>query len=186
MSRRDDIVAAARDLLEAEGEDALTMRAIADRVGMRAPSLYKHITGKEELEVALVALGLAEQAELFETAVATAPDPVAAIAADYRAWAARHPHLYRLMNDRPLPRERLPEGLETRVLAPVLTALGGDRTRARAMWAFAHGMVSLELAGRFPEDADPAAAWAVGLAGITTVDTVEMDSTATHEDGHRP
>jgi AcrR family transcriptional regulator len=186
MSRRDDIVAAARDLLEADGEDALTMRAIADRLGIRAPSLYKHITDKAELEVALVAQGLAEQAELFEAALATAPDPVAAIAADYRSWAARHPHLYRLMHDRPLPRERLPEGLEMRAIAPVVTAVGGDRTRARAVWAFAHGMVSLELAGRFPDDADLAAAWAVGLAGITAVDTVGMDRTAAHEEGHRP
>lgn len=184
MSRRDEIVAAARGLLESEGEGSVTMRAIAQRLGIRAPSLYKHISDKEELEVALVAQGLAEQADLFEAAVDDAPDPVAAIAADYRAWAGEHPDLYRLMNDRPLPRERLPEGLEMRAIAPLLTALGGDRTRARAVWAFAHGMVALELAGRFPEDADLAAAWAVGLAGITTVDSIEMTDDVTNEEGH--
>lgn len=186
MSRRDDIVAAGRDLLETHGEDSLTMRAVADRLGIRAPSLYKHLADKAELEVALVAQGLTEQAELFEAAAASEPDPVAAIAADYRAWATRHPHLYRLMHDRPLPRERLPEGLEMRAIAPLLTALGGDRTRARAAWAFAHGMVALELAGRFPDDADLAAAWAVGLAGITTADTAEAIRPPTTLEGHLP
>ena len=35
-----DIVAAGRELLEAGGLDAVTMQAIAERVGIRAPSLY--------------------------------------------------------------------------------------------------------------------------------------------------
>ena len=63
------------------------------------------------------------------------------------------------MTERPLPREDLPAGLEDRAAAPLIAAVGGDRNRARATWAFAHGMVQLELAGRFPPDADLAAAW---------------------------
>jgi hypothetical protein len=53
------------------------------------------------------------------------------------------------MTDRPLARERLPAGLEASAAAPLLVALG-DRDRARATWAAAHGLASLELAGRFP------------------------------------
>jgi hypothetical protein len=56
------------------------------------------------------------------------------------------------MNDRPLPRHRLPAGLEPPAAEPVLAALG-DQHRARAAWAAAHGLASLELAGRFPADA---------------------------------
>ena len=63
------------------------------------------------------------------------------------------------MTERPLPREDLPAGLEDRAAAPLVAAVGGDRDRARATWAFAHGMVQLELAGRFPHDADLDAAW---------------------------
>ncbi len=165
--RRAEIVAAAREILEAEGPSALTMRAIAERIGIRAPSLYKHFPDKAALEVALVAVGLAETAEIFDEAIRNAGDPVGALARAYRAWALGHPHLYRLMNDQPLPRERLPEGLEARAAQPLIGATGGDLAMARATWGLAHGLTSLELASRFPAGADVDAAWAAGTAAIT-------------------
>ena len=143
------------------------MRAIAAELGIRAPSLYKHVANKRELEIAVVTAALQEQAEAFEEVVATSADPVPGIAAAYRSWALEHPHLYALMNDQPLPRDDLPEGLEERAVLPLLEALGGDRDRARAAWAFAHGMVTLELADRFPQHADLEAAWDLGLGSIT-------------------
>lgn len=166
MGRREEIVSAARSILEADGPDGLTMRAIAEKLGIRAPSLYKHISDKSELEVAIVADGLAEQAEVFEKAVRENGDPVTNIAGAYRSFAIAHPHLYRLMTDRPLQRTQLPDGTEARAAAPLVDAVGGDTDRARATWAFAHGMVSLEIADRFPPDADLDAAWAAGLSGL--------------------
>lgn len=166
MSRRDEIVAAARSILEAEGPDGLTMRAIAARLGIRAPSLYKHISDKSELEVAIIADTLAEQAEVFEKATVDSDDPLTDIARAYRSFALAHPHLYRLVTDRPLPREELPAGLEDRAAAPLIEAVDGDPDRARAAWSFAHGMVSLEIADRFPPDADLDAAWTAGLRGL--------------------
>jgi len=88
-----------------------------------------------------------------------------ALARAYRAYALAHPRLYRLTMDRPLPRERLPEGLEARAAGPVVAALG-EPNRARAAYAFAHGMVSLELAGRFPPGADLDAAWEAAAAAF--------------------
>ena len=149
------------------------MRAIATELGIRAPSLYKHIADKHELEVALIIDGLTEQAEVFETVADGADDPIAAIAFVYRSWALAHPHRYRLMTDRPLPRSELPEGLEARAAAPLLAAVDGDPNRARATWAFAHGMVTLELADRFPPGADLDAAWTTGLNGIANTHQTE-------------
>jgi AcrR family transcriptional regulator len=160
--RAREIVAAARAILEEGGPEALSMRAIAERLGIRAPSLYKHVPDKETLEVALVADALTEVAETFEAAAA-ADDPVSAVAAAYREWALAHPHLYRLMMDRPLPRDRLPAGLEDRSGSVVVTATGGDVDAARAAFAFAHGMVTLELNDRFPPGADLDAAWKRGI-----------------------
>jgi AcrR family transcriptional regulator len=169
--RRTAIFAVARHLLETQGSEGLTMRAIAAEMGIRAPSLYKHITGKREVEIALIALGLEEAGTVLSTALSRDGEPLMLIAAAYRAWALAHTHLYRLMNDHPLPRHELPVGLEDRAAAPLLAALGGDVDKARAAWAFAHGMVTLEMVDRFPPNADLSAAWAAGLQGIAHMNT---------------
>ena len=44
-ARAESIVAAALDILESEGREGLTMRHLAEAVGIRAPSLYKHFPG---------------------------------------------------------------------------------------------------------------------------------------------
>ena len=135
-ARAGRIVSEARALLGAEGPGGLTMRRLAELLGMQAPSIYKHFPDKAALEAAVIASALEEQAALFEAALAGAPaEPLAALARAYRAHALAHPHLYRLVN-------------------------------ARAAWAFAHGMVMLELDGRFPDGADLDAAWRVALTAF--------------------
>jgi AcrR family transcriptional regulator len=166
--RAREIVGVARELLESDGPGGLSMRRIAGRLGIRAPSIYKHVPDKQALEAAIVSAGFEEAAERFEAAVRDAPDPLAAVGAAYRAFARDHPHLYGLMFNGPLPRERLVPGVEARAAAPVIEAVGGDEHTARAAFAFAHGMVVLELAGRFPSDADLDAAWARGLDALST------------------
>jgi AcrR family transcriptional regulator len=176
MERKTVIFAVARRILESQGSEGLTMRAIAAEMGIRAPSLYKHIAGKREVEVALIAQGLDEAGTVLSSAVSRDGEPLMLIAAAYRAWALAHPHLYRLMNDQPLPRQELPVGLEDRAAAPLLAAVGDDVDRARAMWAFAHGMVTLEMVDRFPPDADLSAAWTAGLQGIAHMNTRSEDT----------
>jgi len=164
--RAREIVAAARDLLEAEGVEGLSMRRLADRLGIRAPSIYKHLPDKEALEAALISDGLAEWAELCERAILPGDDPLVAFANAYRSFARDHPHLYRLMTERPLPRELLTPGVEERAARPLVEAVGGDPDLSRAVWAFAHGMVVLELNDRFPPGADLDAAWRRGLTAF--------------------
>jgi len=172
-ARGREVVAAGRQLLEEEGLEALTMRRLAERVGIRAPSLYKHLPDKAALEAAIIATGFEEAAAAFEQAVDSAGegrgegsgDALVALAAAYRRFALEHPHLYRLMNNGPLPRAHLPPGLEGRTAAPLLRVAASE-ARARAVWAFAHGMVMLELDQRFPPDADLDAAWRAGIAAF--------------------
>ncbi|MCX4822708.1 TetR/AcrR family transcriptional regulator [Streptomyces sp. NBC_01142] len=165
-TRAQQIIAAARELLEQEGPDALTMRRLAERVGIKAPSLYKHFPDKSSVETALMAESLHETAEALKAAEAAAPGSFQALAAAYRTYALAHPHLYRLATGRPLAREALPPGLEDRAAAPLVRAVGGNVDTARAAWAFAHGMTILELNGRFPPGTDLEAAWATGSAGF--------------------
>ncbi|WP_249027300.1 TetR/AcrR family transcriptional regulator [Amycolatopsis lexingtonensis] len=161
--RAREIVRAARELLEEEGPEALSMRRVADRVGIRASSIYEHLRDKQALEAALISLGFEEQAELFAQAVEGSDDPLAALAAAYRDFARRHPHLHRLMTERPLRRDLLAPGVEAAAAQPLLDATGGDVEQARAFWAFAHGMVVLELNQRFPPGADLTTTWRNGI-----------------------
>ena len=161
--RAREIVQAARELLEQDGPDALSMRRVGGRIGMRAPSIYEHLRDKQALEAALISVGFEEQGELFARAVDDSDDPLASLATAYRDFARRQPHLYRLMTERPLRRDLLAAGVEEAAAAPLLRATGGDLERARAIWAFAHGMVILELNHRFPPGADLDTTWRKGI-----------------------
>lgn len=161
--RASRIAHVARTMLEEEGVDGLSMRGLATRLGIKAPSLYKHFAGKREIEAVLISIGFEEQAELFRAALERSSEPIVAMGEAYRAFAKRNPQLYRLMYDRALDRPLLTEGVEDAAAAPSLQATGGDLDLARAAFAFAHGMTILELNGRFPEGADLDAAWRQGL-----------------------
>jgi hypothetical protein len=77
----------------------------------------------------------------------------------YRHWALTNANLYRVIFQRRLLRDLLPQGLEAKVLGLVVAAAGGSHTQARAMWAQLHGLVDLELQGRLPADADMNETW---------------------------
>ncbi|GAA3479056.1 TetR/AcrR family transcriptional regulator [Streptomyces yanii] len=164
--RARQIIAAARTLLETEGPEALTMRRLADSIGITAPSLYKHFPDKASVLTALAGEVLRETAETLEAAESAAPGSFPALATAYRAYALAHPHLYLLTTARPMDPTALPPGLQERAAAPLFRAVDGDQERARAAWAFAHGMVVLELGGRFPPGADLSAAWSAGIAAF--------------------
>jgi AcrR family transcriptional regulator len=164
--RAQEIVHAARELLEEEGSDALSMRRLAARLGIQAPSIYKHLPDKRALENALVSEGFAQVSVELDAALEGTDDSLEALGVAYRAFARRHPHLYRLMTERELDRANLAPGVEDRAARPLLQALGHDQDLARAAFAFAHGMTILELNGRFPPDADLDAAWRRGLDAL--------------------
>ncbi|MGH3104451.1 MAG: TetR/AcrR family transcriptional regulator [Gaiellaceae bacterium] len=159
-----EIVRTARDLLEREGPDGLTMRALAARIGIRASSLYKHLPGKGALQGHVVALGLAELGAAL-AATSTARDPLAEYLRAYRRFARARPALYRLMTE---TAEGEMHDLELHAAAPLLRIVGSAR-RARAVWAFAHGLCQLELAGRFPPEADLDGAWDAGAEAFARI-----------------
>jgi AcrR family transcriptional regulator len=159
----------ARGILEADGPEALTMRRVAAAMNIRAPSLYKHVPHKAALETAIITDGFEQAAALFESATEGATEPMAAFVKAYRAFAGAHPHVYRLMTERRLPRADLPPGLEARTAAPLVRATG-DAARARAAWAFIHGMVILEMNHRFPDDGVTESAWRSGIEALATTD----------------
>ena len=162
-SRRDEILEMAVTVLEEAGPEALTMRELADRMGIRAPSLYKHVQDKDDIVAGVQEWALRDLARHLS---AVPGQGLVALAEAYRSWARAHPRLYEVATRRPLARERIAPGVEDAAAAPLVTAVGGDEHLARALWALAHGLVDLELSDRFPPGADLDATWRTALSGI--------------------
>lgn len=166
--RADQIVAAARSLLEVEGAEALTMRRLAEHLGIKAPSLYKHLPDKRSLETAIIEEALSELGLALHEAVSRPGrrTPVVAVLATYRRYGVDNPRVYRLVSG-DLPREALPAGLEEWAGSPFFLATR-DAHIAQALWAFAHGMVILEIDDRFSDSSDLDRAWRSGAKAFST------------------
>lgn len=156
-ARLREIVQAARELLEQNGWEAVTMAQVAGKLQIKAPSLYKHLTGKAALRTHLTAVGMAEVGERLHTAI-SADGGVPALLAAYRAAAHAAPELYRLATTGKLDRDGLPPGLEHWAGKPFLLATG-DPFVAQALWSTAHGMAILEIDHRYPTTFAPEATW---------------------------
>jgi AcrR family transcriptional regulator len=171
VPRAQEILRAARALLEERGADGLRMRPLADRLGVKAPSLYKHFASKRQVENALIATGLQEQADAQkrEVAAAAPEEEIAALWDAYRRWALENPALHTLVASRALDRDDPAVAAAERPgIENVLRTTRGETKAALAFWAFAYGMVALEINERFPSGQDLDAVWDVGLRGIAS------------------
>ncbi|MDJ1113193.1 TetR/AcrR family transcriptional regulator [Microbacterium dauci] len=176
MSRRDDLLGLAARVLETEGLEGFGIGSLARAAGVRPPSLYKHFEGLPDLHAALVSRSFASFADAVSAALAELParaeahDRVMAFARTYRREALANPQHYRLMTERPLDRDRLEPGAEHDAMSDLLVLFGETPDEyhvARAAWAWAHGLVSLEIAGRYPPGADIEAAWDVLISALS-------------------
>jgi AcrR family transcriptional regulator len=160
-------VAAARQILEVEGADALTMRRLADEMGIQAPSLYKHFSSKADLELLLIEDALFDVGDATHRALHDAGhnSTVLSLLVTYRAFSLSHPNLYRLATAGPLVRQRLPQGLEEWAGNPWFVVTG-DASLAQALWSLAHGLVILELDDRYPPGSDLDGTWRAGAAAF--------------------
>jgi AcrR family transcriptional regulator len=160
------IVEAAGLLLAQEGPDALTMRRLADRLDIKAPSLYKHLSGRPALVALVVEDALFELGDHLHTALDQRRDPVAALLGGYRRFGLDRPQLYRLATSPDLPRDLLLPGLEEWAGEPFYRA-AGEPHLAQALWSYAHGMLILELDRRFYPGSDLDRTWRAGARAFT-------------------
>ncbi|MCA2216438.1 TetR/AcrR family transcriptional regulator [Jidongwangia harbinensis] len=159
------VVAAGAALADEVGLAHLTMNLLARRIGVRPPSLYKHVESLQSLYRGIALQGKRELREALTRATAgqTGGTAVHAFAAAYRRWVLEHPGRYAATVRAPAAhdeedRRSSEEGL--RVLLDVLAdfplhdghAIHATRTLRSAL----HGFASLESAGGFglAEDVD--------------------------------
>jgi AcrR family transcriptional regulator len=171
----DEIVQAGRDILESAGIAGLTMQAVADRVGVRAPSLYKRVRNRDDLVDLITQATVRDLGGRLAT-VGAGTDPrrdLAELARAFRAFAHARPMGYRLIfAPRPGPDGPDNEAM-TRAIEPVLrvaASLAGEQhalDAARTLTAWANGFISMELAGAFRLGGDIDRAYEFGIARIT-------------------
>lgn len=170
QTSNEQIVAAARELLERDGPAGLTMAAVATAVGVRAPSLYKRVRDRDDL-LRLVLDGVAAELAAELGAVTGTGDPATdlrRIAGVYRRFAHANQSAYVLLiGVTPGSRERSRTS-SREVLRAATELVGPDDAlaAARTVTAWAHGFISMELAGGFQLGGDLETAWEYGIERI--------------------
>ena len=160
---REQVVDAAMAIADADGLDAVTLARVATALGVRSPSLYNHVAGRDGLVRGIAARATRELAtELRRAATGRAgADAIAAVAEAQRAYAGAHPGRYAASVAAPAPGDdehaaAAAEALD--VLGAVLGAMGleGDELihAARGLRSAVHGFAALEAAGGFALDVD--------------------------------
>ncbi|WP_448205143.1 TetR/AcrR family transcriptional regulator [Azospirillum sp. sgz302134] len=146
-------------LADAEGLSAVTLARLAERLGVRSPSLYAHVAGLDGLQRDLAL----RAARVLKVELAAAMqgrsgmDGLRAIARAYRAFAHAHPGLYEATQRAVTPGDD-PE-LSAAFLEVVelvgrplrQRGLGGDDVvhAVRALRSALHGFITLERAHGF-------------------------------------
>jgi AcrR family transcriptional regulator len=148
------------------------MRDVADAVEVRAPSLDKRVRSRSDL-FRLILEDVADELTATLDAAASSGDPAAdlrAMVAAYRRFAHANPAAYTLL--------WAPEAVSgataryersSATLLRVVTELAGPRhalPAARTIVAWAHGFITMELAGAFRLGGDVEQAWDFGLGRV--------------------
>jgi TetR/AcrR family transcriptional regulator len=117
------ILDAAEALFAERGFEGASLRDVADRVGVRAPSLYNHFESKEALYTAVLERGVGPVLELLAS-VAARPDAIdrRRVVTEVMATLARHPNLARLLQHETLTGGRRLTPLLERFIAPALAS----------------------------------------------------------------
>jgi AcrR family transcriptional regulator len=157
-------VRAAVELLEEGGESALSLRAVARRVGVSAAAPYRHYADREALVSAVAAVGYRELAERL-TAAHPSPssaEQLTSVAVAYVQFALDRPAMFRIMFGETCDRDN-----DERVAATAAVSLyvremvarsfpdADAEALATAVWALVHGLAFLHMDGKL-DARDPA------------------------------
>lgn len=170
---KESITQAAIELVEEHGRPELSMRELAERLGVKTPSLYNHVESMEQLLVEVCRYAVEQFCSSLDAAQSdkTGDDAVRALAAAYRDFAARRAGLYRVIMAIPAENNEALAKTAAAIPEPFLKALDGyglteEQTMhwQRVLRSVLHGFVSQERAGyfsHFPVSADESFSLAV-------------------------
>ncbi|MCO6004469.1 WHG domain-containing protein [Actinoallomurus purpureus] len=170
-----DVVRAGAELADEIGYQDLTMGVLAQRLGVRTPSLYKHVDGLDDLRHRIATLATTELGEAVRAALQgkAGSDALAAFARAFGAYVTAHPGRYTATTGAEVsgPGDELYDA-SARVLdsmAAVLRGYGveeGEMVHAiRTLRCLFHGFAALQSANGFQwsGDADESFEWLIGF-----------------------
>lgn len=155
---KEAILDAAVGLVEEHGRPELSMRELAEKLGVKTPSLYNHIESMEQLLVEVCNYAVGDFTAALDGAMEgkARDEAVRALAAAYRAYAAQHTGLYRVIMAIPAENDAALSKTAAAIPEPFLRALEGyglDDTQKmhwqRVLRSVLHGFASQEQAGYF-------------------------------------
>lgn len=155
---------AAAAIADAEGLAAVTVARVAQDLGVRPPSLYNHVAGRDALMRGIALRALRELgAAVRDAAVGrSGHEALAAFAGAYRDYALAHPGTYAATVRAPTAGDAEHDAAAQAVVDTALAVLrgwgleGDDAIHAtRAVRAAVHGFVTIEAGGGFGLPADP-------------------------------
>lgn len=161
------IARAARAIIETSGVEALSLAHLAESLGIRAPSLYRHYANKAALLRAVNALTIGDMTAAMQQAIAAAGSPLEglmAMARAYRDYALANPNTYSLVYARhshdTQPDDTLRLSFALPLQAAWEAACGPEESLVglRGAWALLHGYVILEINQQFQRGGDVGAA----------------------------
>ncbi len=173
------ILQAAIEYLEQYGEEALSMRELASRLGLTPHALYRYYPDRAALEAAMAEEGFRRLHADLVAAVGkhAGKEAIRVSAAAYLTFAQAHPAWYALLMRFRVESPGMLEAAHevwTLVVGLVEGAVGaeGSASAAVALWAFLHGFTQLERAAILSEE-KPRSGFQVGLeallSGLTTL-----------------
>jgi AcrR family transcriptional regulator len=162
------VVERAGELLDQRPGDSLSLAVVAESLGVRAPSLYKHVNGLPGLHHGLVLHAKGALAGALREAVVglSRDDAVTALADAYRRWALAHPGRYALTVRAPVAGDAEDQAVSDRLGSVIYTVLGGYGLKGddvvdatRFLRSALHGFVALETGGAFALPVDLERSW---------------------------
>lgn len=186
---RDRVAQEAAVMADEVGLDKLTLAALADRLGVRQPSLYKHIDSMAGLHRDIAVRAKRDLGEVLARASVgrSGADAITAMSNAYREWALQHPARYEASNLMPAPGDVEDEAVSLaamQVIADVLTSYrleGDDAVDAiRAFRSTLHGFVLYETAGAFRWSADVDRSFERLVSGFIVALSQWTDATTPH------
>ncbi|MER6707600.1 TetR/AcrR family transcriptional regulator [Streptomyces fumanus] len=170
------MVAAGAALADEVGAAGLTMGLLAEKLGVRTPSLYKHVSGQDDLTRRIAALTLGEAADAVGGAVQgyAGRDALAAAARAFRGYVLAHPGRYAATigvepsgpDDPVAAAGRKLLGAFTAVLRGYAVAESDVDHALRTLRSLCHGFATLQSAGgfRWSADIDESFEWLIDFA----------------------